>query len=333
MQFCEERGYFNVDKTLVPSMSGKKKPSRFVKFWKDMWAARTLCIMALPAIVLFIMFNYLPMFGLQLAFKKFDVMKGISGSPWTGLTNLKFLFLSGDTFWRLTRNTIAYYLLFTATGTVINVLLAIGINEFTAKRLGKTFQTLMIMPTFISYAAVSIILSSILKSKTGMVNRFIIAMGGKNIQFYLKPEYWPFILWVVKTWKGAGYGSVLYLSVLAGIDQEMYEAAYLDGANARQKMWYITIPQLIPMVVIMTLLGLGGIMNSDTGLFYQTTKNTGTLYRTTQVLDSYVYNALLTGADFGVTTAVTLYQSVIGFIMVIGTNLIVRKVAPENALF
>ena len=322
-----------MDKTAKPTTVVKKKPSRFTKFWKEMWAARTLCIMALPAVVLFIMFNYMPLFGLQLAFKKFDVNLGIAGSPWTGLTNIRFLFLSGDTFWRLTRNTVLYYLLFTVTGTLLNILLAIGINEFTAKRLGKTFQTLMIMPTFISYAAVSIILSSILKSKTGLVNRIIIAMGGKNIQFYLKAEYWPFILWCVRTWKSVGYGSVLYLSVLAGIDQEMYEAAYLDGANARQKMWYITIPMLIPMVVIMTLLGLGGIMNSDTGLFYQATRNTGTLYKTTQVLDSYVYNALLTDADFGTTTATTLYQSVIGFIMVIGTNLIVRKFAPENALF
>lgn len=322
-----------MDKTAKPLTSVRKKPSRFVKFWKNMWAARSLFVMALPAIVLIIMFNYMPMYGLQLAFKKFDVNLGISGSPWVGLTNIKFLFLSGDTFWRLTRNTIFYYLLFTITGTPLTILLAIGINEFTAKKTGKVFQTIMIMPTFISYAAVSIIMSSILKSKTGLVNRIIIALGGKNIQFYLKAEYWPFILWLVSRWKGTGYGSVLYLSVLAGIDQEMYEAAYLDGANARQKMWYITIPMLIPMVVIMTLLGLGGIMNSDTGLFYQVTRNTGTLYKTTQVLDSYVYNALLTGADFGTTTATTLYQSIIGFVMVIGTNLIVRKVAPENALF
>ena len=183
-----------MDKTAKPTTVVKKKPSRFTKFWKEMWAARTLCIMALPAVVLFIMFNYMPLFGLQLAFKKFDVNLGIAGSPWTGLTNIRFLFLSGDTFWRLTRNTVLYYLLFTVTGTLLNILLAIGINEFTAKRLGKTFQTLMIMPTFISYAAVSIILSSILKSKTGLVNRIIIAMGGKNIQFYLKAEYWPFIL-------------------------------------------------------------------------------------------------------------------------------------------
>ncbi|MBO4297198.1 MAG: sugar ABC transporter permease, partial [Clostridia bacterium] len=311
----------------------KKKRSPFVRFWMNMWAARALFIMALPAITLFIMFNYMPLFGLQLAFKKFDVMKGIFGSPWVGLSNIRFLFLSGDTFWRITRNTVLYYLLFTATGTVLNILLAIGINEFTAKKLGKSFQTIMIMPTFISYAAVSIILSSILKSKTGMVNRFIIGMGGKNISFYLKAEYWPLILWIVRTWKGTGYGSVLYLAVLAGIDQEMYEAAYIDGVNARQKMWYITIPQLIPMVVVLTLLGLGGIMNSDTGLFYQVTKNTGTLYKTTQVIDSYVYNALLTNADFGTTTATTLYQSLVGFVMVMATNLIVRQFAPENALF
>lgn len=315
-------------KTLPRSRGG-----RSARFWKRLWAARTLCLMALPAVILFIMFNYVPLFGLLLAFKKFDVNLGIFGSPWVGLENLKFLFLSSSTFWRITRNTVFYYLLFTVTGTILNILLAIGINEFRAKRLGKAFQTVMIMPTFISYAAVSILLGSILKSNTGLVNRLIIAMGGKNVRFYLNADSWPLILWVVRMWKTVGYGSVLYLSVLAGIDQEIYEAAYLDGANARQKMWYITLPMLIPMVVILTLLGLGGIMNSDTGLFFQLTRNTGTLYKTTQVIDSYVYNAILSGTDFGVTTATTLYQSVIGFIMVIGTNLIVRRLAPENALF
>ena len=299
---------------------------------KNTWKHRALVLMALPAVILFLMFSYAPMFGLVLAFKKFDYQL-VFNSPWCGFDNFRYIFLVGDTFWRITRNTVGYYILFTITGTIGNIALAIGINEFVAKRAGKFFQSCMILPTFISYIAVSFIVYACLKSQTGLVNRLIIAMGGKSHNFYLEANKWPVILLIVSTWKGIGYGSVLYLSVLTGIDPALYEAASLDGANARQKMWYITLPMLVPMVVIMTLLGLGSIMHSDTGLFYQVTKNNGALYKTTQVLDSYVLNSIMSGTDYSATAATTFYQSVIGSIMVIGTNCIVRKFAPENALF
>ena len=296
---------------------------------RNSWKNRWLVVMSLPALILFIMFSYIPMFGLVLAFKKFDYSKGIFGSPWCGLNNFRLLFISGQTFWRLTRNTVGYYLLFTVTGTIGNVFLAIGINEFACKKLGKFFQSCMILPTFITYIAVTFIVYACLRTDGGLVNRLV----GKNINWYLKAEAWPVILLIVRTWKSVGYGSVLYLSVLAGIDTQLYEAAALDGANARQRMWHITLPMLMPMVAIMTLLGLGSIMNSDTGLFYQVTKNIGALYRTTQVLDSYVLNAIMSSTDFSLTSAITFYQSVVGCIMVVGTNAIVRKVSPENALF
>lgn len=304
-----------------------------MKLLKNTWKNRTLLLMALPAVLLLIAFCYVPMFGLLLAFKHFDVNLGIWNSPWCGLDNFKYLFLSGSTFWKLTVNTLFYYFLFTVVGTVANVALAIGINEFVFKRLGKTFQTLMILPTFMAYTAVAMIVYAFLQAQGGMMNRWIVALGGTSINWYMEPKYWPYVLTFVSFWKGTGYGSVLYLSVLAGIDGELYEAAVLDGANARQKMWYITIPMLIPMIVIMWLLGLGGMMHSNTGLFYQVTKNTGTIKSTTQVLDSYVLNALLTTSDYGNTTAATFYQSVVGFVMVMVTNGIVRKFAPENALF
>jgi len=300
-----------------------------MKLLKNTWKNRTLFLMALPSILLMIAFNYIPMFGLLLAFKRFDVQLGIFGSPWCGLDNFKYLFLSGSTFWKLTLNTIAYYFLFTIIGTIANVALAIGINEFAYKRVGKTFQTLMILPTFMAYTAVAMIVGAFLKTDGGIINKAF----GLSISWYMEPKYWPTILTIVNFWKGTGYGSVLYLSVLAGIAPELYEAAVLDGANARQKMWYITVPMLIPMIVIMWLLGLGGMMHSNTGLFYQVTKNTGTIKSTTQVLDSYVLNALLNGSDYGNTTAATFYQSAIGFIMTISMNAFVRKMSPENALF
>ena len=304
-----------------------------MKLLKNTWKNRMLVLMALPAILHFILFSYVPMFGIVLAFKDFNYADGIWKSPWCGLQNFKFLFMVGDTAWRLTRNTVGYFLLFRITGTILDIALAIGINEMVFKKLAKYFQSAMILPTFITYIAVTFIVEGFLKSDTGIINRWIVAMGGENISFYLKAEYWPVILLIVKTWKSIGYGSVLYLSVLTGIDQELYDAAAVDGASPWQKIRYISLPMLVPMVVIMTLLALGSIMESDTGLFYQVTQNVGFLYPTTQVLDSYVLDALISSSNYGMTAAATFYQSVVGCIMVIVTNLIVRRYSPENSLF
>lgn len=288
--------------------------------------------MSLPALTLYIMFDYIPMFGLVLAFKKFNYSGGILGSPWCGLDNFELLVVNMNTTWRLVRNTVGYYLLFTAINTVAKIAIAIGINELCFKKSAKFFQSCMILPTFITYIAVTMIAYAFL-APDGIVNGLFVSLGMDTINFYMDPKPWPVVLTIVQGWKGWGYGSVLYLSVLAGIDQELYEAAALDGAGPWQKTRHITIPMLIPMVVVMTLMGLGSIMRSDTGLFYQVTKNGGLLRNTTQVLDSYILNAIVTGSDYGMTSAVTFFQSIVGFIMVVGTNLVVRRVSPENALF
>ena len=304
----------------------------FKSFWKNTWKNRTLVVMALPALALMIAFSYVPMFGVILAFKRFDFMQGFN-SPWIGFENFRYIFLVGDTFWRMTRNTVGYFLLFTVIGLITKVALAIGLNEMFFKRTAKFLQSCMVLPHFISYIAISFIVYALLQNNVGLLNQIFVALGGESVNFYAEPEHWPVVLTVVNTWKSVGYGSVLYLSVLVSIDPGLYEAAELDGANAWQKMWYITIPMLVSMMIITTLLGLGGIMKSSTGLFYQVTRNVGTLYPTTQVLDSYVLNAIKSGSDFGRTAATTLYQSVVGCVMVVGTNLIVRKVSPENAIF
>ena len=302
-------------------------------FGKRLWKDRTLVLMALPAVVLLIMFNYIPMTGLVLAFKKFDYKLGLYASPWNGLDNFKQLFLVGDTFWRMTRNTVGYYILFTAVGTVCQIALAIAVHELVFKKFSKTVQCILILPTFISAVALRYIVSSMLQLEVGVVNKLIVNLGHEQINFYLQPKYWPMILTIVNTWKGTGYGSVLYLSVLAGIDGELYDAAMVDGANTWQRIRYITLPCLIPMVSIRLLLGLGGSMQSDTGLFFEGTKNTGALYPTTQVIDSYLLNAINNASAYGQTAAATFYQSVIGCIMVVGVNLIVRKISPDDALF
>lgn len=302
-------------------------------FFKRLWYDRALVMMAMPAVILLVLFNYIPMTGLVLAFKNFDFSLGLYKSPWCGFENFRYLFLVGDTFWKITRNTVGYYIAFTAIGVVTEVLIAIGINELVFKRAGKIMQSIMIMPTFISYVAVSYIVYALLRPNIGMIPQILTSMGMKAPTFYMSKEYWPFILIIVNTWKNAGYGSVLYLATLTGIDPELYEAASLDGANTWHKMRYITIPMLSTMIVIKVLLGLGNIMHSNTGLFYQVTRNMSPLYDTTQVLDSYVLNSIMTSVNYGASSATTFYQSVVGLIMVVSVNLIVRKISPEHSLF
>ncbi len=302
------------------------------EFLRNTWKHRAHLIMCLPVILILFLFSYVPMAGLVMAFKKFDYGKGIWGSPWNGFDNFEFLINSGKTFWRMTSNTLKYYLVFTILGTVLNIVIAIGIDQLVFKRIGKAFQSIMIIPVFISYAAVQFIVYAFF-SGDGMINNVLQMFGVEGVRWYMSAKYWPFILTVVRIWNSVGYGSVLYMSVLAGIDQQMYEAAEIDGANKRKQIFHITLPSLIPMITIMLLLSVGSIMRSDTGLFYQVTRNSGILYSTTQVIDSYVLNSLLTTPDYGFTAAATFYQSVVGLILILVANGIVRKAAPENSLF
>lgn len=305
-----------------------------MKFIKNTWKHRCLVMMALPAVILIFMFNYMPMLGLVVAFKEYSFTGGILGSPWVGFDNFKFLFASADTTWRMLRNTVGYFLLFTTIGTICDIGLAIALNECIFKRFTKTAQTLMILPTFVSWVAVMYIVKAFLSSDMGIVNRILEIIGIETVSWYTSPGKWPFILLIVQLWKSVGYGSILYLSALAGMDQEVFEAANLDGASKWQEIRYITMPMLTSMVCIMTLMKLGGIMISNTGLFYQVTQNVGALYPTTQTIDSYVMNALTSGVtNFGMTSAVTFFQSVVGAVMVVITNFVVRKWEPDNALF
>ena len=265
----------------------------------NIWKNRAHVVMALPAFLVLLFIMYVPMAGLVMAFKAFDYSKGIFGSPWNGIENFKFLLASKSTFYNITRNTVLYYLLFTAVGTLLNVTLAIAIDNMLLKRMAKTMQTLMIIPVFISYAAVQFIVFAFIDTRTGIINNTL----GLNTRFYSQAGLWPWILLVTKIWKDTGYGSVLYMSVLAGIDTSLYEAADIDGANKWQKICHITIPSLIPMITVMLLLSVGNVMHSDTGLFYQVTRNSGILYPTTQVLDSYVLNQIKSGSNFGYTAA------------------------------
>ncbi len=298
-------------------------------FLANTWKHRAHVVMALPVFLILFFIMYVPMAGLVMAFKSFDFSKGIWGSPWCGIDNFKFLLASKNTFVSITKNTLMYYFIFTLLGTFLNVVLAIAIDQFVFKRVAKVMQTLMIIPVFISYAAVQFIVYAFISTDTGILNNTF----NMGIRFYSTASWWPLILTIVKIWNSVGYGSVLYMSVLAGIDTELYEAAQIDGANKWKQIWHITLPSLIPMITVMLLLSVGGIMRSDTGLFYQVTRNSGVLYSTTQVIDSYVLNAIFKNSNFGFTAATSFFQSVVGLLMMLFANGMVRKIAPENALF
>lgn len=255
-------------------------------FLENTWKHRAHVVLALPAFLILLFIMYVPMAGLVMAFKSFDYTKGIWASPWNGLDNFKYLLASKTTFITMTRNTLMYYVIFTAIGTFLNVVLAIAIDQFVFKKVAKTMQTIMIIPVFISYAAVQFIVYAFISTDTGILNNTL----GLTTRFYSTPSLWPAILTIVKIWNSVGYGSVLYMSVLAGIDTALYEAAEIDGANRWQMIRHITLPALVPMITVMLLLSVGSIMRSDTGLFYQVTRNSGILYPTTQVIDSYVLN-------------------------------------------
>lgn len=295
---------------------------------------RALLVMALPAMILMFMFSYMPMSALVVAFEKFNYSGGLFGSEWIGLENFRYLISSKSLTLRLLKNTIGYYLIFTALGTAANVLLALLINECSGKKFVKITHTIMIMPTFISWVAVTLITTAFLNADKGFINRMLISLGRPSVNWYLSPQYWPVILTIITLWKTTGYGSIIYLSALAGMDRDVFEAADLDGATKLQKTRYITLPMLTNLISIKLLLSLGGIMTSNTGLFYRVTQNTGILYSTTQTIDAYILNTLTSGGtNFGMTGAVTLFQSLIGAGMLLLVNGLVRKLSPENALF
>lgn len=298
-------------------------------FLENTWKHRAHVVLALPAFLILLFIMYVPMAGLVMAFKSFDYTKGIWASPWNGLNNFKYLLDSKTTFVTMTRNTLMYYVIFTAIGTFLNVVLAIAIDQFVFKKVAKTMQTIMIIPVFISYAAVQFIVYAFISTDTGILNNTF----GLTTRFYSTPSLWPAILTIVKIWNSVGYGSVLYMSVLAGIDTALYEAAEIDGANRWQMIRHITLPALVPMITVMLLLSVGSIMRSDTGLFYQVTRNSGILYPTTQVIDSYVLNAIFKNSNFGFTAATSFFQSIVGLLLMLFANGMVRKIAPENALF
>ncbi|CAN7666668.1 ABC transporter permease subunit [Paenibacillus sp. LjRoot153] len=289
--------------------------------------------MMMPGMIYLLINNYLPMFGLVIAFKNIDYSKGILGSDWNGLTNFKFLFQTSDAY-IITRNTLLYNGVFIILGMIFSVGLAILLNEVKNRFMSRLYQSIVLLPFLISMVIVSYLVFAFLGDTQGYINKTLLPMLGLDtISFYQDPKYWPYILTLVNIWKTVGYSCIIYLATIIGIDPEYYEAATLDGANKWQQIRTITLPLLTPIIIIMTLMAVGRIFYSDFGLFYQVPMNSGMLYDTTNVIDTYVFRGLLQSNDIAMSSAAGFYQSVVGLILVVLANYAVRKFSKDNALF
>lgn len=289
--------------------------------------------MALPGLMYLLINNYLPMAGLSIAFKDINYTQGIWNSDWVGLKNFTYLFATSDAF-IITRNTILYNAVFIVLGLSFAIMLAILLNEIRHKFTQRFYQSVIILPHLISIILVSYLVYALLAPGTGFVNKTILPMLGiEPISWYLESKYWPYILTIVHIWKGAGYSCIVFLAAIIGIDREYYEAAELDGASKWQQITKITLPMISPIITMLTLLAIGRIFYSDFGLFYQVPMNSGAIYDTTNVIDTYVFRGLMQLGDVGMSSAAGFYQSIVGFVLVIVANYVVRKIDRENALF
>ena len=299
---------------------------------KNIVRYKWLYIMMLPGMIYLLINNYIPMAGLVIAFKKVNFQTGIFQSPWCGFENFKYLFRTKDA-WIITRNTILYNLVFIILALVVSLTLAIFLSEIRNKKLRSFHQACVLIPYIISYVVVSYLVYAFLGTN-GLVNKgILIPFGGKPVNWYMESKYWPFILVFVNTWKNAGYASVMYLATILGFDDSIFEAATLDGVTAWQKIRYMTIPLLKPTIITLTMLNIGRIFYSDFGLFYQVPQNSGAILQATNVLDTYVYRGLFELGDISMSSAAGLYQAVVGFVIIIAANLIVRKISPDDAIF
>jgi len=307
----------------------KTKPS-FLRVLRKYWM---FYIMMLPALAVLILNNYIPMFGIIIAFKNINYADGIFGSPWSNFDNFKYLFMTSDA-WVITRNTLLYNSSFIILNLVFPLAFALMLNELRSRFLAKLHQTVMFLPYFLSMVVISYLVFAFLSDTNGFLNAKVLpALGLEKVSWYFTKEVWPYILPLVNTWKSMGYYTVIYMAAIIGIDEEYYEAATIDGASRLKQMFTITIPLIMPIITIMTLLQVGRIFNADFGLFFQVPRESGVLFPVTNVIDTYVYRTFLTVGDIGLSSAAGLLQSVVGFTLVFLSNWIVRRIDKDNALF
>ena len=318
------------------SFSGKKGKRNYT--FKNMRKKNiSFVILSLPTLVWYLIFCYLPIFGILLAFKRYRLVPGkrffysLFASEWVGFENFRFLFLNPQ-MGRVVRNTLCYNLVFLILGTVIPITLAVILSALYSEKIRSVVQMTALLPHFISWIIVSYFVFAFLSSDRGIINAYLSDLGAGSVNFYQKPEVWPFILIFVQLWKSAGYTMILYYSYLISIDRELYDSARVDGANNLQLIRYVILPMLRPMIVVLVLLNLGHILSTDFGLFYQVTRNSGSILSATETIDVYVYKALMVQSNFGYSAAASLVQNGIGAMLLLLANFGIRKTDPERGI-
>lgn len=297
----------------------------------ELWKNKLLYLMTVPGIIWLAIFCYYPMYGVLIAFKKFSYKQGIWGSPWVGFKNFEFLFHYNGV-GKIFFNTIFLNVLFLVSTTFLSILLALVFVQIKQKFYNRLVQTIAIFPHFVSWTVVAMFMSGIIGS-AGIVTKWIVNAGGQDPAFYTNAAAWPLILVVLKIWQGAGYGSIVYVAAITGFDQEMYEAARVDGATRIQQVTKLTLPLLKTTAIMLTIMGIGKIFNGDFGMIYALVGDNSSLYPTTDVIDTFVYRALRQLNNLGMSTATSLFQSVVGLVLVFTTNHITKKIEPDAAIF
>ncbi|MDR2102781.1 MAG: ABC transporter permease subunit [Treponema sp.] len=317
-------------------MSENRLRKRAVPLWQEfsheLWKNKILFFMLLPTILYFVIFHYIPMPGAYIAFVEYNVSRGIFGSPFVGLKNFQFLVRNGD-LWNITRNTLLYNLVFIVLGNIIQIALAVMLSEIGSRWFKKTTQSVILLPHFISMVIVGVFAYNFFNYDYGFVNTIFSRLGLEHYGFYSDPNIWKYIITAFKIWSGTGYGMIVYLAVITGISSEIYEAAYIDGANSIKRIIYITLPMLKSTAILLILFSLGGILKGSFELFYNLIGNNSVLYPQTDIIDTYTFRSLIGQFNFSMGAAVGFYQSIFGLILVLGVNLIVRKIEPDNSLF
>lgn len=313
--------------------AGKLVGTRLRRSLTDLRKNKVLLLMCVPAMVYFIIFSYLPMPGVYLAFIDYKYAKGIFGSPFVGLKNFVYLFASGKLA-ELTKNTILYNIAFQVVGHILQIAIALLLNEIRSMKFRKVTQTFMFIPYFISQVLVGLFVYNIFNYDYGMANHLIQAFGGQPVNFYATPSVWPYIIVACVVWQGTGYGSIIYFTSLLGVSMETAEAASIDGANAAQRIWYIYLPALVPTIVILQLFAVGGILHGNFGIIYNIVGSMNSrLWPTTDIIETYVYRSIKNNFNFSLGSAAGLYQSVFGFFLVLLSNYLVKRFEPDYALF
>ncbi len=328
-----ERMTENLRSLKDPGVVNRKRRRRFTR--DDL----ELTGLSFCTVLWYVAFCYLPLFGIVFAFKKYKLAPGkgflyslFANSKWVGLDNFKFLFLNPN-MGNIFRNTLGYNIVFLLIGITLPVALAVAITQVYAKRLAKTCQTAMFLPHFLSWVVVSYFVYAFLSTDRGLFNSIIASAGGTPVRWYQDAKYWPYILVFINTWKTIGYSMVVYMATITGIDQALYESAVIDGASVWQQIKSITLPLLRPIISIMFILNIGHILSTDFGLFYHVTRDSNSLISVTQTIDVYVYKALMEDSNYGYSAATSLLQNTLGCILIIITNLAVKKIDPNSGLF